>query len=357
MKLKFFTLFFLSALIVLSLSCRKEELLQPEPPKIIQLNISGATDVALEYLYKDSVVANAPVGGINIKTLLSVNGQNATLKVRKKGATEILLTKTINASPFDQRISIFYDGIKIYNNAISLAIKGYALSGELEFLLDGNVFHSGTSAINKVSSILIDKGTTREIQIRKKGETAVLFTKVIESAVQQQNIGFFFDGTKIVDNVKLDPPVNPANMMIRAKFETIFAAQFKNIDVDLVFYTKLSSSAPATAGTKMTPELRLTLPKDGSFNAIELPPLPGPGYIYSFDIFETGTNNVPYTTTAPPFVSATFPFKQNEGRFGSISFEANASKLLIIKDARNQLAATRSTYFSGTITDLSQYFR
>lgn len=57
------------------------------------------------------------------------------------------------------------------------------------------------------------------------------------------------------------------------------------------------------------------------------------------------------------YVSATFPFKQNEGRFGSISFEANASKLLIIKDARNQLAATRSTYFSGTITDLSQYFR
>jgi len=360
MKLKIFTLFLLSAIAALSLSCRKAELLQPEPVKIIQLNVTGASNVELEYLYKDSVIASPPAGGINVKTLLTVKDQQATLKVRKKGSTEILLTKTITAVPFDQNISIFYDGTKIYNTSVSLGIKGYALSGELEFLVDGNVFLSGTGKVDNLSPILIDKGTTREITVRKKGETTILLTKTIESATPRQNINFFFDGIKIADNVKLDPPLNPANMAIKAKFETVFLPQFKNVDVDLVFYTRLkplSTAAYATAGTKVLPELRFTLLKDGSFNQIELPPLPDASYIYSFDIVEKGTNTVPYTTTSAPFVLATFPFKLNEGRYGEIIFEAGKSKLFVINDTKNALANTRSTYFSGKITDLSQYFQ
>ncbi|QIL42272.1 hypothetical protein G7074_25240 [Pedobacter sp. HDW13] len=362
MKLKIFTLFFFSAVIALSFSCRKAELLQPEPPKIIQLSITGSTTVDLEYLYKDSVVGDtkAGTGGINLKTLLSVKDQNAVLMVRKKGATEILLSKAITAVPFDQNISIFYDGTKIYNNSVTLEIKGFALSGELEFLVDGNVFASGTGKINNVSPILIDKGTTREITVRKKGETAVLLTKTIESAIPRQNINFFFDGIKIADNVKLDPPVNTANMMVKAKFETTFPVQFKNVDVDLVFYTRLkplSTAAYATAGTKVMPELRVSLLKDGSFSQIELPPLPNADYIYSFDIVEKGTNTVPYTTTSAPFVLATFPFKPNDGRYGEIIFDAGKSKLFVINDSKNVLASTRSTYFSGKITDLSQYFQ
>ena len=360
MKLKIFTLFFFSAIIALGLSCRKAELLQPEPAKIIQLTVTGASDVALEYLYKDSIIATPPIGGINIKTLLSVKDQNATLKVRKKGTSEILLTKTITAVPFDQNINIFYDGTKIYDNSVSLGIKGYALSGELEFLLDGAVFLSGTGMVDKVSPILIDKGTTRKITVRRKGETAILLTKKIESTITRQNIGFFFDGMKIVDNVKLTPPANPANMMISAKFETIFAPQFKNVDVDIVFYTRLkvlSTASYATAGTKVMPELRVTLLKDGSFSQVELPPLPDANYIYSFDIVEKGTNTVPYTTTSAPFVLAAFPFKQNEGRYGEINFEAGKSKLFVINDTKNVLATTRSTYFSGKTTDLSAYFQ
>ncbi len=360
MKLKIFTLFFLSAIAALSLSCRKAELLHPETIKIIQLNVTGASNVELEYLYKDSLIASPPAGGINVKTLLTVKDQQAALKVRKKGSTEILLTKTITAVPFDQNISIFYDGTKIYNNSVSLGIKGYALAGELEFLIDGNVFLSGTGKVDNLSPILIDKGTTREITVRKKGETAILLTKTIESVTPRQNINFFFDGIKIADDVKLDPPVNPANMIIKAKFETLFPPQFKNVDVDLVFYTRLkplSTAAYATAGTKVAPELRFTLLKDGSFNQIELPPLPDASYIYSFDIVEKGTITVPYTTTSAPFVLATFPFKPNEGRYGEINFEAGKSKLFVINDTKNVLANTRSTYFSGKITDLSQYFQ
>lgn len=366
MKLKIFTLFLFSAIIALGLSCRKAELLQPEPPKVIQLSISGNTEVDLEYLYKDSVIADTKTGttnSINIKTLLTVKDQNATLKVRKKGTAEILLTKNITATPFDQSISIFYDGTKVYNNSISLAIKSYALSGELEFLLDGNLFTSGTGAINKVSSILIDKGTTREITIRKKGETAILLKKIIESTNAQQNIGFFFDGNKIVDNVKLDPPANPANMMISAKFETTFPIQFKGVDVDLVFYTRPSSAANTVVGTKVIPEIRFTLPKDGSLNSIELPALPGANYIYSFDIVEKGTNSYPYNSGTPLVING-YTLKPNEGRVTSafatdgFNFQAGKSKLFVITDARTSVAATKTIYVSGgRLTDLSQYFQ
>jgi len=360
MKLKIFAFFFLSAIATLSLSCRKAELLQPEPVKIIQLNVMGASSVELEYLYKDSVIAAPPAGGINVKTLLTVKDQHADLKIRKKGSTEILLSRTITAAPFDQYISIFYDGTKIYNSSISLLIKGYALAGELEFLIDGNVFLSGTGSINNTSPILIDKGTKREITVRKKGETDILLAKTIDATSNSQSINFFYDGIKIVDNVSLNPPVNPANMMVSAKFETLFAPQFKNVDVDLVFYTRLkpqSTAAYATAGTKVQPELRLTLLKDGTFNQIELPPLPDANYIYSFDIVEKGTDNVPYTTTSAPFVLAAYPFKPNQGRYGEINFEAGKSRLFVINDTKNILANTRSTYFSGKVTDLSQYFR
>lgn len=371
MKLKNHILLVLFAVIGLSLSCSKTELLSPEPLKIVKLKILGTSEVDLEYLYKDSVIAESKIinsNGINITTLITLKDEDGDLKVRKKGTSEILLTKTIASAPFDQNINIYYDGNKIYDNTISLGIKGFALSGELEFLLDGNVFLSSTGELNKVSSILIDKGTTREISIRKKGETAILLSKTIESATARQNIVYFFDGTKIVDNVKLDPPVNPSNMMISARFETIFPNQFKGVDVDLVFYTRLLSAGNTSVGTKVTPEIRFTLLKNGSFNSIELPPLPGPEYIYSFDIYEKGTNIEPYNPGSPLTITG-YVIKPNEGRvtsayvnydYSRINFQAGKSKLLIITDSKTAaiVAGTKSIYVSGgVVTDLSKYFQ
>ncbi|MBE9602690.1 hypothetical protein [Pedobacter sp. MC2016-24] len=371
MKLKKYIHLLMLAVIGLSLSCSKAELLSPEPLKLVQLNIIGTSEVDLEYLYKDSVIAESKImnsNGINLSRIITINDQEGDLKIRKKGTSEILLTKAIAAAPFEQNINIYYDGNKIYNNTISLGIKGFALSGELEFLIDGVVFSSNSGAVDKVSTILIDKGTTREISIRKKGGTAVLLTKTIESTTARQNIVYFFDGTKIVDNVKLDPPVNPSNMMISARFETTFPNQFKGVDVDLVFYTRLLSSANTVVGTKITPEIRFTLPKDGSFNAIELPPLPGPEYIYSFDIYEKGTNIEPYNPGSPLTLTG-YTIKPNEGRVTSayvnyaedrINFEAGKSKLMIITDSRTLavVAGTRSVFISGgKVNDLSKYFQ
>jgi len=359
------------AVIGLSLSCSKVELLSPEPLKLVKLNITGTSEVDLEYLYKDSVIAESEImnsKGINLNMLITLNDQEGVLKIRKKGASEILLTKAIAATPFEQNINVYYDGNKIYNNTISLGIKGFALSGELEFLLDGVVFSSNSGAVDNVRTILINTGTTREISIRKKGETAFLLTKTIESATARQNIVYFFDGTKIVDNVKLDPPANPQNMMIKARFKTSFPLQFKNVDVDLVFYTRILTSPPINVGTKVTPEIRFTLQKEGSFNTIELPPLPGPEYVYSYDIYEKGTNIEPYNPGTPLTITG-YTIKPNEGRVSSayinfqdtrIDFQAGQSKLLILTDGTRTgiVAGIKSTFISGgRVNDLSQYFQ
>jgi len=256
-------------------------------------------------------------------------------------------------------MSIYYDGTKLYDGFTTLSIKGYALSGELEFLLGETILASGTGVINtsnNPSKIPIDKGTTREVIIRKKGETTNLATKTITSE-SSQSLTFFFDGTNLVNNVQLEAPVNPANMLISAKFETNFPAYFKNVDVDIVFYIR---NTTAGTNTKTNPEIRFTIP-NGQFSKIELPPLPGPSpeYVYSFDIYEKGTTTVAYTTTVAPFILATFPFKQNEGQLGNtIAFEAGKSMLLLIKDAKSlKTTVPRATSITGVITDLSQYFQ
>ncbi|WP_233164600.1 hypothetical protein, partial [Pedobacter sp. ASV28] len=71
MKLKKYIHFVMLAVIGLSLSCSKAKLLSPEPLKLVKLNISGTSEVDLEYLYKDSVIAESKIinsNGININT-------------------------------------------------------------------------------------------------------------------------------------------------------------------------------------------------------------------------------------------------------------------------------------------------
>lgn len=356
-------------LITLYTACNKKELASPDQGKVVKLTIVGNSTEQLEFIYRNEVIA-APKdpGQIVINALLSVNGQDEELKIRKKGTTEILQSKKITNTPYAQNINIYYDGTKIYENAIILLLKGYAISGELEFLIDGKLSVEGSAQIEKSLTLLMDNNGTRELTIRKKGETAILFTKTIGATPALQPLVFFFDGTNIVGNVQLDPPADPKNMMIKARFQTTFPNQFKNVDVDLVFYTRLLLSSNASVGTKITPEIRFTLPKDGSFNTIELPPLPGPEYIYSFDIYEKGTNIEPYNPGVPLTLTG-YTIKPNEGRVTSayvdfpenrLNFQAGKSKLLIITDSRTLavVAGTRSVFISGgKVNDLSKYFQ
>lgn len=207
-----------------------------------------------------------------------------------------------------------------YDKVIKLLIKGYAISGDLEFLVGGKIIHTGTGRIEKENvEVLMKEDSSREVEIRKKGETTVLSSKTITSIPDRQTLNFFFDGTSVVDNVVLRPPANPLNMLISAKFQSLYGTlgYYLGADIDLIFYERNTATGIAT---KITPEIRFTLPANGSFNEIELPPLPhNSDVVYGCDIVEKGTNNLPYTSaiTIPPFISAAFPYQPNVGRFGN----------------------------------------
>jgi hypothetical protein len=359
MKFKIFTFLFTACLALFFCSCAKQQLAQPEQPKVIELTIGGNTTEPLEFIYKGIVIGETKEAGqIIVKSLISFDGKDTELKIRKKGATDILQSRVIAPSPFAQTMNFYYDGSKIYNNTISYQIKGYAITGDLEFLLDDKIILEGNSVIEHTFNVNIDNGTTREIKVRKKGGSEILISKAVTSSSALQSLKFFFDGTKIVDNVKLNPPVNPANMAVSAKFETTLPDLFKGVDMDLVFFVYNTTTSEAV---KTSPEIRVALPANGTFSSIfELPPLPNlTEYVYTFDIYEKGTNIIPYNTESVP----TKPAKSSlgVGSYGTpISSEAGGSKLWIIKDVMYRVnfpAAKRGTYFSGSVTDLTQYFK
>ena len=353
----------LSLCLLVCLACSKEEPLTEDiSSNIVQLNIKGNATDSLEYLIDNKVVATVG-GNFNIKTVIGFNNEQKEIQVRKKGSGTIVQTKVIPASPFDQTITLYYDGVKAYDKTILLTLNGYAISGELEFLAGENVLHTGTGSIRKENiQVLIDENSTRDIQVRKKGETAVLFSKTITSTQERQTLNFFFDGTNIVDNVQLKQPANPANLLISAKFQSVYGTlgYYRGVDVDLIFYERNTATGVAT---KIVPEIRFTLSANGSFNDIELPPLStnSSTVVYGCDIVEKGTNNLPYTVaaTVPPFISAALPYQPNLGRYGNpIVFEAGKSKLLVIGDGKFlKTTVPRSTSLGITVTDLSQYFQ
>jgi hypothetical protein len=360
MKTKLIPLSLLSLCFLFLFSCSKKELLNENTSHIIRLTLQGNATDTLEYLVDNKVLATVG-GGFNSQIIVGFNNDQKELQIRSKSSGAIIQTKTIPAAPFDQTITLYYDGLQAYDKVVKLFIRGYALSGELEFLVGGKAIFTGTGSINKENlDVLMNDNSSREIQVRKKGETTVLFSKTITSTPERQTLNFFFDGTSIVDDVVLRPPANPANMLISAKFQSLYGTlgYYRGVDVDLVFYERNTTTGIAT---KITPEIRFTLSADGKFNDIELPPLANNSIVYGCDIVEKGTNNLPYTPAAvvPPFISATLPYQPNAGRLGNpIVFEAGKSKLLVIGDGKFlKTTVPRSTSYGITITDLSQYFK
>ncbi|GGE65691.1 hypothetical protein EV200_106229 [Pedobacter psychrotolerans] len=67
---------------------------------------------------------------------------------------------------------------------------------------------------------------------------------------------------------------------------------------------------------------------------------------------------VPYSSLTTPLITSGFPFVANNGRFGTLTFEAGKSKLFLIRDKNNLITTTpRGTALSGELTDLSQFFQ
>ena len=360
MKLTKLNIFFLLICIISILtSCSKQEQFN-EQTKNIQLSISGSSTDTLEYLIGGKVIATSnPISGFNIKTLVSTDENQQELQIRKKGSAEILQTKSIKSAPFEQSITCYYDGTKLYDKIINLKTKGYSGTATLEFILNGRVIASGTGKqFPENLSVNINDGETQEIQIRKQGETNILATKVITSTPAEQLLTFYYDGQTILDKLDLTPPVNPLNMSISAKFETSLGGIYTG-PVDIVFFIRDLNQPDNVNGNVLT-SFHLSLPGDGSFsNSIELPALPanteGTNYVYSFRIFKSGTTDVvPYTTTgdlAPlKFTNTLAP-----------DFKAGSSQIWILNDVKTVKTsgppAQRGTAYTVTVTDIAQFFQ
>lgn len=345
---------------ILISACKKAEPLERTSTQIVKVQITGSTTKDLEFIFKDSVIASGSANGSNFvsSVLLNIAGQDAEIKVREKGASVILDTWTVS-SAFDQTFSIFYDGHAVYDGAVAYQIKGYAMTGELEFLLDGNVVAEGSLKIDQTFNLPINKDVARELQVRVKGTTTLLITKqILASPATGQSMKFFFDGTNIVDNVALSPPLNPVNMSITGQFKSVGSTgTFKGGDVDLVFYIRNEAGII----TIPNPITRITMPANGAFVTFELPPLPNQESFYTYDICEVGSDALPYTNFPVP---ALYPPKLNKGKYGQMKFgdkyfEAGGSKLLLMQDAatiKTSPVAERARYVYGKITDLSEYF-
>lgn len=367
---KYLILNIVGLILLLFSACEEGEQLEPVSPQVVKVALTGSTTKELEFIYKDNVVASQGVGtGFGSQVLLDVSGQDSEITVREKGSTVILNTWNVNPAIFSQTFSIFYDGTAAYDGVVRFKVKGFAMEGELEFLLDGNPLAEGSSKIDKILPIFINKTESRQLQVRKKGETTILLSKTVNGEpIDGQSLTFLFDGTKIVDNIKIDPPANPDNMAISAQFTSTYNDPNSNVlyftggsKVDLVFYIRkkgMENYVRIQPEPKANPEIRIPLPLDGTNVSFELPPLANPDEEYSVDICREGTEEIPYIRGAKAL--ALFPaIMANKGRYGSgIIFSKGSSKVLVIKDG-NSIGTTptpRHYIPIAKITDLSEYF-
>ncbi|MCT1523679.1 hypothetical protein [Sphingobacterium hotanense] len=375
--MKIYTNYFSFCLITFFLlvcgSCKKVELLNPKEPKVINLTIEGSTTSDLEFVYKDSVVASVKAEGDGsfVRTaLLNTSGLvTPEISIREAGSTDIIASRPIDPNNFKQALSIFYDSGNIYNGKVTYTIKGYVMSGELEFLLDGLSLFTGSSTINRTINILVNDNEIRQLEVRKVGEQTTLITNEIPSGISEQSLGFFYDGTEIVDGIEVAPPKNPENMAVTAQFKTTFTDPNSTTlyftggnEVDIVFYTRKKGTENKNRTTpedKVDPEIRIPLPLDGTFVNFELPILTDETMEYSFDFVENGTDDMPYVRGKT--ASNTYPeLRANQGRYGKgIVPEGGKSKLLLISDGFKSVTSPspRHRIPIPAITDLSEYFQ
>lgn len=337
------------------LSCKKQELAEIKIPKVMLLSIQGTKGVkdTLEFVKNNIVIAQ--VGNENQSFLTSVKvsaDKNPEIIVRRKGRAEILATRTLSPDSVKQTISCYYDGEKVYGNSIKLKVKGYAITGTLELLLDGKVIGSGTGAeLTKTLDLGVDDGKNRQVQIRKKDENTPLLTKEIVANELTQSLVFYYDGTKIFDKIDAGVPVNPANMLLSVKFTSKYDALFRAPADLMILKGKDGEDVYTPIGV-------IELSSDGSFSkAIELPSLASePRYTYSVKIVKRGTaDELPYDLT-----NTATPLKPGAGRL-RLNYTAGSSSILVITDEVTQTTtgspARRGTQISLITTDIGQYFK
>lgn len=372
MKTQFYNLS-IAIVFLLSLfsACKKQEPLIKGAPEVISLQINGITTTEIEIIYQGKVILTQPAndGGFVQTVQLPISGQDDEIQIREKGSTNIIVTKKVKPSPFNQ--TLFYKDRTVYDRRVSLNILGYATSGELEFVVDEEILGEGSMIISQSHAIYFNDGDKKELEVRIKGETGALIKRNLNTPEDTQSLSFFFDGILILDQIPaLTPPKDPNNMSITATFSSRYAAIGSmpvftgDREVDIVFFPTDGSGV----AIKTNPEIRITVPTDGLFVTFELPPPPD-GLSYAYDIYKKGSTDLPYKD----FDLSGGKIVLNEGRVGYFTFpdangnnntfEAGSSKLLLLQEEVQGFNAFPPDYSEnftvvyGFMQDLSQYFQ
>src|SRR5690606_37387949 len=203
----------------------------------------------------------------DLSVMLDLAGDtDGEIQVREMGSTDILTTRTITTSPFEQNLSIYYDNGEIYSDMVFYNVKGYVQSGDLEFVVDDKVLGEVSFAVDMRLDILLNEGENTELQVRVKGETEPRMTIPIDVNQTGGDIRFFFDGTEMIEDLpELTPPYEPATMAINAQYHPISTGSLPTTfsgeaEVDLVFFVR--SSATNNSGTVPNPGIRISVPTD-----------------------------------------------------------------------------------------------
>jgi len=301
------------ALLALLYGCQKGELYYASEPQIVEITLKGTTSTALEFVYNDKVVDSTRGQFHSIPNtfqMLVTEGEQK-LQVREKGKTTVLKTYDIDPKRFTHEFGIFYDNGGIYDAGITYNLMIYAADIGLDFYLDNKLIYQNPYSGSTISplTIALNKGQERTLTITRKGEQEPLVSRIITEAQADKTLKFYLDKYGLIERMKLPTLKDPKGMAVMLRFvpDVEFGqTAFVGGDVDLVFYTRNKTTEEVA-----NPGLRFTVPTDGSFATVELPPIDDSRF-YTFDILQKGTDKVAYKST-----NESFTVSAGKGKYGA----------------------------------------
>lgn len=329
--------------------CSKQQIVKPIGETVtLTVNVIAPNDT-LELL-KDGKVFFQSKTTENV-TKISVGEGGTEIQIRKKGDTEILATRIVHPHAFQQTIEIIFEDGKVYEKFINLVITGFKASGVLEIYIDGKLVPSngmdenGNPPIPTDARVPIAPGQNRLVEVRKRGETAVLASQVIVPDQEKQEFKFYYDGEKNISTINVGPLSNPENMLVIARFSStvgVYAGP-----ADFVLFKNVN-------GVVTNLKEKIELPEDGSFGkTIELPSLPPKGVYYG-KIVKRGTiSELPYNTA-----NEMLPIRPLYEII--VNFTAGGAAIFSLKDnkvVRERPAALKGTTFSLVGNDIARYIK
>lgn len=235
--------------------------------------------------------------------------------------------------------------------AVKLRLRGFATKDTLEFVSGDTVLLTAIpdNGFDQVF-LLVVKEKTRQLQIRKKGTTAVIESLGIQAAPFDQEKKIYYDGVKVSDNIELTPVKDAHNGGMRLMFTTDYRYFYGGpVDIE-IFHRRIDMSTFEYSDSSVKMLRNVT----GSFGEfIELPEVISTDQLwesYVFKVYKAGTTELPYTEGAD-YSSMYDPYNN----YGDLPLAVGKSELLVISPYYNDGGAALGDGYA--VQDLGVYFR